>query len=257
VLLLFERNVSHTKNIDLVGLAREKDVVSLCFPQHCTHELQTLGIAFLKPLRKHYEDSVRKCLRSHPGRVVSLFQIASLFGAAYLQTAMMLAAINGFRRRGVWPVDMIVFTEVDYLKDDATNIRISASTAQLPTNDKFNPGFSSVQDNSSAAGALPAAPEAPPTAAGTSRVPNLCPQDIVLLPKVSQVKERVSRQREKTESLTSPPYRAELRPMGQHDLHTPQRPQVTVHDRMKTTSISAVAMCIRSELKDGFNVRLA
>jgi hypothetical protein len=113
---------------------------------------------------------VRKWLRSHPGRVVTLFQIASLFGASYLQVATMLIAINGFRRRGVWPLDTIVFTEADFLPADTADIRLNVSTVQLPTNDEPHPGCLSVQDNSAAATALPAASGTPSTVAVTIRV---------------------------------------------------------------------------------------
>jgi hypothetical protein len=72
----------------------------------------------MKPVSKYYEDGVRKWLHSHPGYVAILFQIASIFNAAYLQAAIMLTAINVFRRTGVWPVDIIMFTEADFLPAD-------------------------------------------------------------------------------------------------------------------------------------------
>jgi hypothetical protein len=92
VLLLFSGHASQTKILDLVDLAR-----LLRFP----------GTALMngrrkRPLSKHYEDEVRKWLRSHPGHVVTVFHIASLFGTANLQATTMLNAINGFPRTGVW-----------------------------------------------------------------------------------------------------------------------------------------------------------
>jgi hypothetical protein len=55
VLLLLDGHASHTKNLDLVDLEREKGVVSLCFPPHCTRKVQPLDVALMKPLSKYYE----------------------------------------------------------------------------------------------------------------------------------------------------------------------------------------------------------
>jgi hypothetical protein len=63
----------------------------------------------MKPVSKYYEDGVRKWLHSHPGYVAILFQMASIFSAA-----IMLTKINDFRRTGVWPVDISMFTEADF-----------------------------------------------------------------------------------------------------------------------------------------------
>lgn len=123
VLLLLDGYKSHTTNLDLIDLTREKSVVLLCFPPHCSHRLQPLDVSFFKPLSKYYEDAVRKWLQSNPGRVVTLFQIATLFGEAFIQSAMS-TAINGFRKSGAWPIDMNVFTQVDFLPADPTDIAL-------------------------------------------------------------------------------------------------------------------------------------
>jgi hypothetical protein len=59
MLLLLDGHASHTKGIDLIDLAREKGVVLLFYPPHCTHKLQPLDVDFMKPLSKYYEDEVR------------------------------------------------------------------------------------------------------------------------------------------------------------------------------------------------------
>ena len=42
--------------------------------------LQPLDVSFMKPLSLYYDESIRIWLRNHPGRVVSIYQIAELFG---------------------------------------------------------------------------------------------------------------------------------------------------------------------------------
>lgn len=68
VLLLLDGHVTHTKSIEVIDYAREKGVVLLCFPPHCTHRLQPLDMAFMKPLSTYYGDEVKKWLRTHPGK---------------------------------------------------------------------------------------------------------------------------------------------------------------------------------------------
>lgn len=121
VLLLLDGHSSHTKNIDLIDYARENNVILLCTPPHCTHKLQPLDVSFMRPLSTYYSAEVKKWLRDHPGRVVTPYQVAKLFGQAYLQAATMLTAINGFRKCGIWPLDKNVFTDADFITAETTN----------------------------------------------------------------------------------------------------------------------------------------
>lgn len=127
VLLLFGGHKSHITNLDVIDVAREKNVILLCFPSHCSHRLQPLDVSFFRTLSKYYEDAVIKWLRNNPGRVVTLFQIADLFDEAFIQSASMLTAINGFKKSGAWPVDMNIFTEADFLPADSIDFALSAN----------------------------------------------------------------------------------------------------------------------------------
>ena len=118
VLLILDRHASHTKS-----------VILFCSPAHCTHRLQLLDLVFRKPLNTYYDHVLRKWLREHPGRVVTQFQIASIFGTAYLESATMTNAINGFRKSGIWTVDRSVFTVVNFLTTEATYISLDVTIA--------------------------------------------------------------------------------------------------------------------------------
>ncbi|KAK9722549.1 hypothetical protein QE152_g19656 [Popillia japonica] len=76
----------------------------------------------MKPLSTYYEHETRTWLRSNPGKVVTLFQISTLFGIAFINAATMKTAINAFQKTGIWPLNLQVFTEADYLPSDTTNI---------------------------------------------------------------------------------------------------------------------------------------
>ncbi|XP_025829864.1 uncharacterized protein LOC112904326 [Agrilus planipennis] len=128
VLLLLDGHVSHTKNLEVIDLARKNGVIILCFPPHCTHRLQPADVAFMKPLSTYYDHAVTGWLRSHPGRVVTVFQISEIFGNAYLQAATMSTAINAFRKCGIWPYNLNNFTDADFISAETTNINIADSS---------------------------------------------------------------------------------------------------------------------------------
>ncbi|XP_049799632.1 uncharacterized protein LOC126234936 [Schistocerca nitens] len=86
ILLILDGHKRHTKNLELIDVARENGVVLLCLPPHCSHRLQPLDVAFMKPLSKFDKDEVRMWLRTHPGKVATLHQIASLFGKAFIHS---------------------------------------------------------------------------------------------------------------------------------------------------------------------------
>ncbi|CAM1325721.1 Uncharacterised protein r2_g3461 [Pycnogonum litorale] len=78
VLLILDGHKTHTNNLDVIMLARDKNVHIVCLPPHCTHRLQPLDVSFMKPLMTYYTQEVEKWLRNHPGRVITTFQIAGL-----------------------------------------------------------------------------------------------------------------------------------------------------------------------------------
>jgi hypothetical protein len=53
-------------------------------------------------------------LRSHPGRVVTIYQIGELFRNAYKRTATGEIAAEGFRATGLFPCNKDIFRPYDY-----------------------------------------------------------------------------------------------------------------------------------------------
>ena len=78
------------------------------------HEMQPLDKAFIGPLKIFYCLEIEKWLRSHPGRVVTVYQIGELFGNAYKRTATGEIASNGFRVTGLFPCHKNTFRPCDF-----------------------------------------------------------------------------------------------------------------------------------------------
>ncbi|KAG8229090.1 hypothetical protein J437_LFUL010773 [Ladona fulva] len=135
VLLIGDGHSTHTKNLKLLEMARENGVVLLCLPPHTSHKLQPLDVTFFKPLSLYYGEEVRKWLRSHPEKVVTLFQISTIFGEPFLYAATMPTTINGFRKTGIWPPDLNVFSDADFLPSATTDIQLENNecSAEKPT----------------------------------------------------------------------------------------------------------------------------
>jgi len=66
------------------------------------------------PLKTFYCQEIEKWLRSHPGRVVTVYQIGELFGNAYKRAATGKIAANGFRATGLFPCDKNIFRSCDF-----------------------------------------------------------------------------------------------------------------------------------------------
>ena len=59
VLLILDGHKTHTQNLEFINMARERSVVVLCLPPHCSHRLQPLDVAFMKPLMIYYAQEVQ------------------------------------------------------------------------------------------------------------------------------------------------------------------------------------------------------
>lgn len=110
VLLLLDGHNSH-KSLEVLQYAKDNGVILFCFPPHCTHRVQPLDVGFFSPLQTYYGQEIQTWLKQNPGRIVTHFQIASLFNKAYLKAATPATAINAFAKTGVCPFDDNVFEE--------------------------------------------------------------------------------------------------------------------------------------------------
>lgn len=111
VLLLLDGHDSHVKSLDLIEMARANHVVILCFPPHCTHRMQPLDVSFMAPLSTYYSQQATKWLTSHPARVITIKQVAKIYGEAFMKAASIETAVNGFRKTGIYPPDPNIFPE--------------------------------------------------------------------------------------------------------------------------------------------------
>jgi hypothetical protein len=56
-------------------------------------------------------------------------QVAGIFGKVFIPASSMSTAVNGFKKCGIWPFDLTVFTETEFASSLTTDI---PQTEQLP-----------------------------------------------------------------------------------------------------------------------------
>ncbi|XP_071052321.1 uncharacterized protein [Onthophagus taurus] len=129
VLLLLDGHSTHIQSLTIIDKARANGVVILCFPPHCTDRLQPLDVSFMKPLSTYYDQELTNWLRSNPGKVVTMFQIAEILGKAFLRAATMLTAINGFKKNEICSYEPNIFPDSVFEASITTDIPLITSEA--------------------------------------------------------------------------------------------------------------------------------
>lgn len=120
VLLILDNHSSHL-SLAAIELARANGVVLLSLAPHTSHRKQSLDTGFFGPLKKAYAVACDNWQVSNPGRAITQFQVARLFGTAYLKVASIQRAQKSFESCGIWPFNDQVFTDEDFAPADVTD----------------------------------------------------------------------------------------------------------------------------------------
>ena len=102
VLLILDNHETHM-SIDFIDLAADNGIVVLTIPPHTTHKLQPLDVSVYGPFKRLYNREMDTWLVSHPGKTVSIYDIAEVSGKAWSKAAMPANVISGFAASGIHP----------------------------------------------------------------------------------------------------------------------------------------------------------
>ncbi|XP_036146776.1 uncharacterized protein LOC118646934 [Monomorium pharaonis] len=199
VLLLLDGHSSH-KSLDVINFCREHNIHLISSPPHTTHKLQPLDRTFMKPFKNAYHERCDMWMRANAGARITDYDIAGLVGEAFTKVARLDIAVSGFKCTGIYPFDKNIFSDIDYLPSDMTNVPLEEIRTQTA------PVASKVLD------AVPVrdtqmTKEIHPS---TSSVPDISKNLLKLSPFPDAAKKRSEarkRKSEKSQILTSSPYK--------------------------------------------------
>ncbi|KAB0801970.1 hypothetical protein PPYR_02363 [Photinus pyralis] len=143
VLLTLDNHSSHI-SLEAILFCRENGIHLLSLPPHSSHKLQPLDVCFFQPLKTSYSVEVDKWHVNHPGRPITIYQVSSLFGAAYNRIANLEKAHKAFSCTGIYPFNPEVFSEEDFMGATVTERPINETLNEVvDPNDAVSPAVSS------------------------------------------------------------------------------------------------------------------
>ncbi|XP_011858253.1 PREDICTED: uncharacterized protein LOC105555822 [Vollenhovia emeryi] len=120
VILVMDNHEYHIF-LEALEYATQHNVIFVSLPPHTTHRMQPLDRCVYGPFKTYFEQAVSVFQRSHVGRIISQYEVARLFGEAYLKTASAHNAIKEFESTGIWPTNRHVFNDSDFLPSSLTD----------------------------------------------------------------------------------------------------------------------------------------
>ena len=130
VILILDGHASH-KTLEVVDMCRQSGVVLICLPPHTTHHMQPLDKTVYGPLKTNYNEECDRWMLQNPRQRITMYQQGALFGTAFVKTASMHKAVNGFRSTGLWPLNPEVFSDEDFMPSHVTDEPEPVSAANL------------------------------------------------------------------------------------------------------------------------------
>ena len=113
LLVVFDGHASH-KSLQAVELARDNFITFITIPPHTSHRLQPLDLTFFGALKKAFFREMDNWMTRNPGKRVCDYDICNIFTPAFVRTANIEKAVNGFKASGICPYNDSIFTDVEF-----------------------------------------------------------------------------------------------------------------------------------------------
>ena len=119
VLLLLDNHESHV-SVDVVNYAKENGIVMLSFPPHCSHKLQPLDKGVYGPFKTFYNNACSCWMKENTGKSMSIYDVPEMVGKAFSKAMCPSNILSGFRATGVFPMNVDIFNDDDFMPSSAT-----------------------------------------------------------------------------------------------------------------------------------------
>lgn len=122
-----------TGTLDATIYCRENGIVALTFPPHCTHRMQPLDVSVNGPFKQKLSIAQNDWLLAHPGKTVTIHDLASIVTPAYIASYVARNIIAGFVKPGIHPFSRNAFCDEDFECAEVINRLMSTTTNALQT----------------------------------------------------------------------------------------------------------------------------
>lgn len=201
VLILLDGHCSH-KSLDVINFCRAHYIHLISSPPHTTHKLQPLDRTFMKPFKNAYHERCDLWLRANAGARITDYDIAGLVGEAFTKVARLDIAVSGFKCTGIYPFNKSIFSDLDYLPSDMTNMPLNDKTGQ-EDNTRSDMPPETIVPTEKGQETLDVQPSTSSAADVYQRILDLSP-----LPDAAKKRSQSSKRKsEKSQILTSSPYK--------------------------------------------------
>lgn len=119
-LLIMDNHESHL-SIEALDLAKENGVTILTLHPHTSAKLQPLDVGIYSPFKTFYNAAMESWMLKHPGKPVTIYDLAELIGVAFTRAMTPTNILNSFKKTGIHPFDRDIFTEEDFLPSTVTD----------------------------------------------------------------------------------------------------------------------------------------
>ena len=118
--LILDNYNSHI-TIEAVELTKEHGLSLLTLPPRCSHKLQPLDVGVFATFKKFFPSFCDKWHLLHSGETLSLYCVAELLNKAFVKSSTMENITFSFRRTGIFPFDLDIFTANEFVPSAVTD----------------------------------------------------------------------------------------------------------------------------------------
>ena len=127
-LLICDNDSSHI-TIASMTVTKESGLTLLTLPPHCSHRMQLLVLGVFVPFKRFYAYYANVWQRSNPGRVITIYKVASLSSFAIITAFIPKHTKWGFKSTGIYPLNSKVFPADIFLPSSVTNRPLEVETS--------------------------------------------------------------------------------------------------------------------------------
>ena len=127
ILLLMDNHDSHL-DVRVIEHCKENFVTLLTFPPHCSHKLQPLDVGVLSPFKNALKGRFNEWLQLHPGQRISIYEVAPLSRAPFLEKFSASNIVSAFRATGIFPFNRDIFPEGAFAPSLVTDRLLDTTT---------------------------------------------------------------------------------------------------------------------------------